>query len=136
MKFFAIAASFVAAVAAQSYDTGAETCSIVSTVTETVTLPYGRALGPLGCPNSASLPHRRGSYPSAPAPSGTAPAVPSYPAVVPSVPAGTAPVGTGAPVPSASASYSAPPSYFTGAASNVQVGGFVAGVGAFAAMFL
>jgi hypothetical protein len=66
---------------------------------------------------------------------------PYYP-TGPGAPAPYYPSGTGAPVPvgtaSSTGSYvkpSAPPQ-FTGAASHAQIGGFVAGVGAFAAFFL
>ena len=71
----------------------------------------------------------------APYPTGSSAAVP------PVVPTGTgvstplaSEVGTVAP--SGTGAYSAPVSEFTGAASNVKVGGFVAGVGAVAALFL
>ncbi|KAK3214981.1 hypothetical protein GRF29_19g1825520 [Pseudopithomyces chartarum] len=139
MKFFVAVTSFVAAVAAQGYDTGAETCS-VQTVTETVTLPYGATNTPIApsapsaAPSLPPYPTSQAPYPSAPAPvpSGTAPAQSSYDAV-PGVPS---PSGTGAAAPSGTGAYSAPPSYFTGAASNNQVVGLVAGVGAFAAFFL
>lgn len=83
-------------------------CSTSTTVT--VTLPY-----------TTEAPY----YPT-----GTGAPVPHYPS------------GTGAPVPvgtaSSTGSYvkpSAPPQ-FTGAASHAQIGGFVAGIGAFAAFFL
>ncbi|KAJ4356074.1 uncharacterized protein N0V89_004101 [Didymosphaeria variabile] len=139
MKFFAVAA-FVAAVAAQGYDTGAETCS-VQTVTETVTLPYGvhtpsAPSVPSAAPTLPPYPTGEAPYPSVPAPSGTGviPVQSSYAAVQPS---GTAPAGTGAASPSGTGSYAVPSSgYFEGAASSNQVAGFVAGVGAFAAMFL
>lgn len=136
MKFFAVAA-FVAAVAAQGYDT-AETCSI-ATVTETVTLPYGATNTPVApsapsaAPSLPPYPTGQAPFPSAPAPSGTGvvPVQSSY-APVPGVPS---PSGTGAVAPSGTGAYT-PPGYFTGAASSNQVAGFVAGVGAFAAMFL
>ncbi|OAG05039.1 uncharacterized protein CC84DRAFT_1247598 [Paraphaeosphaeria sporulosa] len=140
MKFFAVAA-FVAAVAAQGYGTGEETCSI-QTVTETVTLPYGvhtpsAPSVPSAAPTLPPYPTGQAPYPSVPAPSGTAPAQSSYAPVAPSVPAGTAPAGTGAASPSGTGSYAVPSGgYFEGAASGNQVAGFVAGVGALAAFFL
>jgi hypothetical protein len=81
--------------------------------------------------------------PSAPASLAvTAPApYPTGSAATPVVPTGTgvstplaSEIGTAAP--SGTGAYSAPPSEFTGAASHVKVGGFVAGVGAVAALFL
>ncbi|KAF1977945.1 hypothetical protein BU23DRAFT_276767 [Bimuria novae-zelandiae CBS 107.79] len=135
MKFFAVAAALVAAVAAQGYDTGAGTCSIV-TVTETVTVPSGATNTPIApsapsaAPSLPPYPTGEAPYPSVPASSGTAaPVAPSYPAGAP------VPSGTGAPAPSGTGVYTPPP-YFTGAASGNQVAGFVAGVGAVAAFFL
>lgn len=140
MKFFAIVATLIAAVAAGTYGTHLlsslpsplltannridEVCSsTIVTVTETVTVPAGGMHTPS-------------------APGSAAPSLPPYPtsnAPYPSV----APTGTGypvTPVPSGTAaptgSYTTAPPEFTGAASHAKVGGFVAGVGALAAFFL
>lgn len=144
MKFFAVAAALVAAVAAQGYPAlpVAEECSAIVTVTQTVTLPYGQHT-PVAPGTSAT----EAPYPTQPAPevpTGTgSPAPPAagtgYPAPPP---AGTGypgvPVasGTGAPAPSGTGAYTPGYPEFTGAASALNVGGFVAGVGAFAAFFL
>lgn len=99
----------------------ADECSAVVTETVYVTVPAGH------------LPSAPGS---------AAPTLPPYPttgAPYPSVAAsgtGVKVISTGAAVATGTGAYSAPPSQFTGAASNVQVGGLVAGVGALAALFL
>ena len=71
----------------------------------------------------------------APYPTGSA----AYPPVVPTGTALTplaSEAGSGTVAPSGTGAYSAPVSEFTGAASNLKVGGVVAGVGAVAALFL
>jgi len=101
-----------------------ETC--LSSTTVTVTIPHGTGY-PHG-PKPTETPYY-------PIPSGT-----GYP---PAPPAGTGyppapPAGTG--YPTSTGGYTKPsvPSTpeFTGAASSLNIGGFVAGVGAFAALFL
>jgi hypothetical protein len=87
-----------------------------------------------------------GAVPSVPAGSvGTGAPYPSAPAGGAPYPSVAVPVGTGAGAPPAAGTgaptgYMPPspssPSEFTGAASALNVGGFVAGVGAFAAFFL
>ncbi|KAJ4985353.1 hypothetical protein SVAN01_09108 [Stagonosporopsis vannaccii] len=123
MKFSIIAASLIAAVAAQSSD---EVCSGAVTVTVTETLSYGV--------HTPSAPASLAVTAPAPYPTGSGAAVP------PVVPTGTVltplPSEVGTVAPSGTGAYSAPVSEFTGAASNVKVGGFVAGVGAVAALFL
>jgi len=82
--------------------------SCVSSTTITVTVPYPTATG---------------GYPVGPKPSASAP----YP------------TGTGVPPkPTGTGGYTKPstPPQFTGAASSLNAAGFVAGVGAFAALFL
>ncbi|KAJ4330862.1 hypothetical protein N0V87_009624 [Didymella glomerata] len=122
MKFSIVAASLIAAVAAQHSE---EVCSGAVTVTVTETLSYG--IHTPSAPASLAV--------TAPAP------YPTGSAVTPVVPIGTgvstplaSQVGTAAP--SGTGAYSAPVSEFTGAASHAKVGGFVAGVGAVAALLL
>ncbi|KAF2107264.1 hypothetical protein BDV96DRAFT_653857 [Lophiotrema nucula] len=119
MKFFAIAAALVAAVAAAGY--GEEACTVI-TVTETVTAPYHVPSAPSASGYSSLPPYPTSAapYPTAPAPYPTAPA----------------PSGTGAASPSGTGAYTPAPPEFTGAASHAKVGGLVAGVGAIAALFL
>jgi hypothetical protein len=119
MKFFAVAATFIAAVAANTYPVSE---CVVTTVTVTETMPY--------------VSHT----PSAPG--SAAPTIPPYPtseAPYPTTvvyPTGGYPSGTGAPAPSGTGAYNPPPADYTGAASSLNIGGFVAGVGAFAALLL
>jgi len=113
-------------------ETPAESTICESSITITVTVPY-----PSGGPVGTGYPSHPAETPSAPYPTAPAPSAP-YP---------SAPVGTGyppvaPPVGTASSSgYIKPtpssyPPEFTGAASSLQLGGFMAGVGAFAAFFL
>lgn len=162
MKFFAVAATFVAAAAASyGYEPlPVEECSAIVTVTTTVTLPYGQHTPVVpGVPATSAPYPTTEAYPPAP-PAGTGyPAPPAPPAagtgypmppappagtgypMPPAPPAGTGypvpyPTGTGAPKPSGTGVYHPGYPEFTGAASSINVGGFVAGVGAIAAMFL
>jgi len=99
------------------------TTVVVSTKTPEVEKPTSKAV---------ETPVHSASVPVAPYPtSAPYPVVPSGTGVVPSVPAGTG-------YPTKTGGYTKPssPSEFTGAASALNVGGFVAGVGAFAAFFL
>ncbi|KAF2689646.1 hypothetical protein K458DRAFT_384277 [Lentithecium fluviatile CBS 122367] len=143
MKFFAVAAAFVAAVSAQYSALPTEECSAIVTVTETVTLPYGQHT-PVA---PGTTPATQAPYPttevSPELPSGTGyPPAPPAGTGYPAPPAGTgypvvpAPSGTGAPAPSGTGAYTSTYPEFTGAASSLNVGGFVAGVGAVAALFL
>lgn len=127
MRFFTIAATLVAVVAAQY---GAEeTCDSVVTVTVTQTLKHTPS-APAPVAPTAPAPYPTTGYPVAPVPSGTGyPSVPEASEYSTRVPAGSAkPTGTGA--------SSAPYPEFTGAASSLKMGGVAAGVGAVAAFFL
>ncbi|KAF1924742.1 uncharacterized protein M421DRAFT_8601 [Didymella exigua CBS 183.55] len=121
MKFSIIAATLIAAVAAQSSD---EVCSapVTVTVTETISVGIHTPSAPASLAVTAPAPYPTGSVVVPPvAPTGASTPLASEVGTV-------APSGTGA--------YSAPVSEFTGAASHAKVGGFVAGVGAVAALFL
>ena len=99
------------------------TTVVVSTKTPEVEKPTSKAV---------ETPVHSASVLVAPYPtSAPYPVVPSGTGVVPSIPAGTG-------YPTKTGGYTKPssPSEFTGAASALNVGGFVAGVGAFAAFFL
>ncbi|KAJ4381420.1 hypothetical protein N0V86_003771 [Didymella sp. IMI 355093] len=122
MKFSIIAASLVAAVAAQY---GEEVCSGAVTVTVTETLSNGI--------HTPSAPASLAVTAPAPYPTGSVAVPPMVPTGGVSTPLASE-IGTAAP--SGTGAYSAPPSEFTGAASHAKVGGFVAGVGAVAAFFL
>jgi hypothetical protein len=100
-------------------------CTTQTTVTVTLPHPSGTGYVPSVPSGTGVMPSVVVPYPSAPYPS--APAGTGY---MPAPPAGTASAsGTGSPV------KPTPTEYFTGAASH-NVAGFVAGVGAFAALFL
>ncbi|EAT76955.1 hypothetical protein HBI56_201750 [Parastagonospora nodorum] len=125
MKFFAAIAAFAAVAAAQYSAAPVESsCSAVVTVTVTEVKPH--------LPSAPATHAATG-----PAPYPTVPAVPSVPVGtgVPSSPVlgGSKPSGTASP--SGTGSVSAPPSQFTGAASNLKVGGAMA-AGAIVALFL
>ncbi|EMD58807.1 hypothetical protein COCSADRAFT_30964 [Bipolaris sorokiniana ND90Pr] len=107
-----------------------DTTSCLSSTTITVTVPYPTGTG---VPPSPYVPGKP-SVPAAPYPS-----KPVGGAPYPSVPAGTGvPPAAGTGYPTKTGGYVKPssPPEFTGAASALNVGGFVAGVGAFAAFFL
>ncbi|KAF2624109.1 hypothetical protein BU25DRAFT_450804 [Macroventuria anomochaeta] len=124
MKFTIIAATLVAAVAAQYSE---EVCSGAVTVTVTETLSYGihTPSAPASLAVTAPAPYPTGS-------AGVPPVVPTGTALTPLA----SEVASGTAAPSGTGAYSAPVSEFTGAASNLKVGGMVAGVGAVAALFL
>lgn len=95
-------------------------CESSTTITVTVPYPSGTGYPPVYPIETPEAPYPTGpAYPVAPYPSGTGVSPP---------PAGT----TGYIKPTG---YPTPPE-FTGAASHARVGGFIAGVGAFAAFFL
>lgn len=102
-----------------------ETC--LSSTTVTVTIPHGTGY-PVG-PKPTESPY----YPIVPSGTGYPPAPPAGTGYPPAPPAGTG-------YPTSTGGYTKPsaPSTpeFTGAASSLNVAGFVAGVGAFAALFL
>lgn len=110
-------------------------------MTATVTLPYGQHTPVVPGTTATEAPYPTTEV-SPELPTGTGyPAPPAagtgYPAPPPA--AGTGypiPSGTGAPAPSGTGVYTPGYPEFTGAASSLNVGGFVAGVGAFAALFL
>jgi hypothetical protein len=143
MKFFAAIAAFAAVAAAQYSAAPVESfCSAVVTVTVTEYVLFSSTLR---YKHTNILTRVKPHVPSAPAthaatgpaPYPTVPAVPSVPVGtgVPSSPVlgGSKPSGTASP--SGTGSVSAPPSQFTGAASNLKVGGAMA-AGAIVALFL
>ncbi|EUC36061.1 hypothetical protein COCCADRAFT_89192 [Bipolaris zeicola 26-R-13] len=119
MRFTIIAASLVAAVAAQ-YPAASETCAAPVTVTVTKTLGHTPVAPSSG---SAYYPTTVAVYPT------STPLVPEASTVIsgapPAVSGTAAPTGTGAPIPE-----------FTGAASSIKVGSALAGLGAVAALLL
>ncbi|KAF2994976.1 hypothetical protein E8E13_003542 [Curvularia kusanoi] len=143
MKFTLIAAALATAVAAQYSE---ELCSAPVTVTVTEYTPLFPSQTPPTSSQHANAHSRTLSTsihtPSAPASLAvTAPApYPTGEVATPVVPSGGAltplPSTVGTVKPSGTGAYSSPVSEFTGAASHAKVGGFVAGVGAVAALFL
>ncbi|KAF2130785.1 hypothetical protein P153DRAFT_355622 [Dothidotthia symphoricarpi CBS 119687] len=118
MRFSIIAASFIAAVAAQSSAVVDETCSAISTITVTATITAYPSHTP-SAPGSLTVPYLTSAV-SVPLGGTAAP----YPSVAVSVPAGgvASPVPSGTAAASGTGSYSAPTSEFTGAASGLKVG--------------
>ncbi|KAL1792477.1 hypothetical protein ACET3X_008984 [Alternaria dauci] len=130
MRFSIVAASLVAAVAAQY--PSEEVCSAAVTITVTETLahtPVAPSVSSAYYPTTTPLAATLSS--SAPVMGGTGvpPTVPEASSV------GTLPIASGTAAPSGSGT-GAPYPEFTGAASGFKVGGALAGVGAVAALFL
>ncbi|KAI8934977.1 hypothetical protein NX059_008643 [Plenodomus lindquistii] len=130
MRFFAIAATFAAVAVAQYSAAPEETCSAVVTVTVTVTPSHTPSAPGSYAPTGAA------PYPS----SVIAPSVPlggvGGPTGAPSVPLGGVGSPTGTASPSGTGAITPPYPEFTGAASSLQVGSLMAGVGAVVAMML
>lgn len=110
-----------------------EECSAIVTVTATVTLPYGQHTPVAPGTTATEAPYPTTEV-SPELPTGTG--YPAPPAAGTGYPVVPAPSGTGAPAPSGTGAYNPGYPEFTGAASSLNIGGFVAGVGAFAAFFL
>ncbi|KAG9185608.1 hypothetical protein G6011_06939 [Alternaria panax] len=125
MRFSIVAASLVAAVAAQYPSASEEVCSAAVTVTVTETLAHT----PVAPSGSSVYYPTTAATPSSVAPVMGGTMVPDASSV------GTAPVAVGTAAPTGSGT-GAPYPEFTGAASSFKVGGALAGVAGVAALFL